>query len=389
MSNQISIAIDGNEANVSHRVGSNIYAFQILMALEELTRSDAEVTVTVLLAEPPVMDLPAQRVGWDYRVVSPRPLWTQLALPIHLYFHRYDVFFTPGHYAPRLSAVPYVSSVMDLAFLKFPEQFKPRDEVQLRQWTKYSVAKAKKVIVISQATKRDVMEYYHRRDQDVVVAYPAVTAEVLRNSLTPKTVLRKFGVAQPYLLYVGTLQPRKNIVRLVQAFEKLDEVAQKTKSSTLINKTAVTSLVLAGKVGWLADDIKTAIETSPVKDRIIVTGYVSDEEKKILYQQATALVLVGLYEGFGLPPLEAMQVGTLPIVSNTTSLPEVVGQAGLLVDPLDPDAIAVSLLQALAMSAKDRARYRKEARQQLKKFNWLESGRLILQTLKEVASHGS
>lgn len=385
MSKRITIAIDGNEANVANRVGSNTYAFEIITALELLTRADASVKVTVLLAESPLEDLPKQRPGWYYRLVGPKPLWTQFGLPMHLFFHRYDVLYTPGHYAPRLSPVPYVSSVMDLAYLVFPEQFRAKDLIQLRNWTSYSVKAARKVIAISQATKKDIMKHYQRLAQDIVVAYPAVTT--LKKEKTQKhidQVVKQFGLKQPYIVYVGTFQPRKNLLRLIEAFEKLCLDSSNSRSQS--NRAGSASLVLAGKVGWLADDILERIKTSPVKERIIMTGYVSEEEKQILYQHAHAAVLIGIYEGFGIPPLEAMQAGTVPVVANTTSLPEVVGRAGILVNPYEIDSIAGGLEKALNLKAKERAGYRKEARTQLKKFDWLESADTILKTLKEVAT---
>jgi hypothetical protein len=171
------IAIDGNEANIKNRVGSNVYAFEVLWALERMTRTRADIEITILVSTKPIQDLPQTRAGWNYQVIQPQPLWTQFALPIHLFVHRsrYDVFFTPGHYAPRLSSLPYVSSVMDVAYLKFPEQFQDKDVIQLKDWTGYSVRHAHKVVAISQSTKADVVKYYKRKPQDVVVAYPSIS----------------------------------------------------------------------------------------------------------------------------------------------------------------------------------------------------------------------
>jgi glycosyltransferase involved in cell wall biosynthesis len=386
MSLTINIAIDGNEANVANRVGSNVYAFQILHAMEELTRFDAQLDFTVLLAEPPESDFPVERQGWHYQVVGPKPIWTQIALPIHLYFHSYDVLFSPGHYAPRLSKVPYVSSVMDLAFLYFPEQFRVKDVIQLRDWTKYSVKHAAKVVAISQATKNDVIKQYHRQPDDVVIAYPAIATRFDVPTVTAtKTVLKKFSLAEPYFLYVGTLQPRKNLIRLIEAYERLIDQPNFARSKQITK--GLPDLVIAGKVGWMADDLLARVAASPVTQRIKMLGYVTDDEKTVLYQQATALVLIGLYEGFGMPPLEAMQAGTLPVVSNSSSLPEVVGSAGILVDPENVDSIADGLRTVVSLSAKQRAQYRKEARLQLRLFDWQTSAQTILTTLLQVAKH--
>lgn len=388
------IALDGNEANVANRVGSNVYAYEILKQVEVLTRkavADTTIQVTVLSAEPPIKDLPKARPGWQYQILSPRPLWTQWALPVHLFLHRhrYDVLFTPGHYAPRLASIPYVSSVMDLAYLEYPEQFKSRDLLQLTHWTAYSVKHAQKIVAISEFTKECIVKQYHRSPGDVVVAYPAVTPPKKEpTSLRKATILKKYSIKKPFILYVGTIQPRKNLITLIEAFES----AQRSLASGQVKKirgrrqsASELQLVIAGKIGWLAEETVQRIKDSPFFEDIILTGYISEDVKQVLLKEAAASVLVGFYEGFGIPPLEAMQVGTLPIVSNTTSLPEVVGQGGILVDPTSHHSIADGIKKALQLTATGRAKYRREMRKQLKKFDWGESAQKILSTLIEVA----
>ncbi|MDH5533804.1 MAG: glycosyltransferase, partial [Candidatus Pacebacteria bacterium] len=276
----VKIAIDGNEANVSNRVGSNVYAFEIIKSLHTLVRNK-QVKVTILLSSPPIDELPKENKKWKYKVVTPQKFWTQWALPIHLFLNsdKYDVFYTPGHYAPRLSSIPYVSSIMDLAFLDYEKQFKKKDFIQLKKWTKYSVKNAKKVIAISEATKEDVISKYGKNRQDVVVAYPAVN--YTKQKIAPihvKKILNKFKIDQPFILYVGTIQPRKNLIKLIESFEKVSRrlpVGKRKKIKTL-------QLVIAGKIGWLADDLLQRVEDSPYKNQIILTGFVTDFEKNVL-----------------------------------------------------------------------------------------------------------
>lgn len=375
------LAIDGNEANVGQRVGSNVYAYEVLKSLEKLFQTTPEVKVTVLLSHAPQTDLPKMRTGWRYRVVGPRPLWTQFGLPLHLFFHQreYDLFFTPGHYAPRISSVPYISSVMDLAFLHFPEQFKPKDTLQLTNWTAYSVQNAAKVITISEFSKQDIVKQYQFKPENIVVAYPASSSPVkpLLHSRA-QALLKKHGISDDFFVYVGTLQPRKNLIRLIEAFEAFCRNSDHKKSKT--------QLVIAGKIGWLANDIVERIKNSPVSKRIIMTGFVSEQFKALLYERSIATLQVGLYEGFGIPPLEAMQYGSLPIVANTSSLPEVVAEAGLLVDPASYQDIAKAMTKVSSMKHKDKAQFRKKARQQLKKFSWEHTATTIWQTMKQVIS---
>jgi glycosyltransferase involved in cell wall biosynthesis len=288
---------------------------------------------------------------------------------------------------------------MDLAFLEFPTQFLKKDVFQLREWTAYSVKRARKVVAISTFTKKQVMRVYHKQVKDVIVIPPAVEPVVTVSASDRSSALERLGATQPFLLYVGTLQPRKNIRRLVEAYEYLRTHGEGTTllrsegrgRSAKVGRlrkelSQVFQLVIAGKPGWLSDAILERIEVSPFRSDIVVTGFVNDLEKAALLSSAAAVVQVGLYEGFGIPPLEALQYGVIPVVANTTSLPEVVGKAGILVDPLDVKSIARGCAEALSLSAKDRAGMLKAGREQLKRYTWEKAGNTLIEVLKKVAS---
>jgi len=391
---KLRIAIDGNEANITQRVGSNAYAFEILNALEKITAARSEIEVTVLLTQKPHNEMPPARPGWQYYTFGPSALWTQIALPIHLFTHRkeYDIFYTPGHYAPRISSVPYVSSVMDLAFLYSPKQFRRKDFLQLKEWTRYSVKHAKRIITISEHTKQDLVKNYHLKPQKVVVAYPAIDHEALPKWKDKERLetFKKYHVQEPYVLYVGTLQPRKNLICLVEAFEELVSQPQppvKERGHYSFfgpDKLQSLQLVIVGKKGWLAESLLEKIARSPLKNRIILTGFVSEKEKAIFYKNSLCTVLIGLYEGFGIPALEAMAFGSIPVVSGTTSLPEVVGEAGVRVDPKSTAEVARAIKRIIELPAKERGQLLKNGRLQLKKFSWEHSAQTILDTLEEV-----
>lgn len=392
---QIHIAIDGREANITNRVGSNVYAFEIISHIEKLLQNNPSVTVTVLLASEPISELPKERDRWKYVHFGPQKFWTQWALPIHLFQHqnKYDILFTPGHYAPRLSPVPYISSVMDTAYLDFPDHFTRSDTLKLTKWTKYSVKNAKKVIAISRYTKEQVIQKYAKHPHDVVIAYPS--ASVTHEKVT-KTDLKKFykkhTITEPYFLFVGTLQPRKNIEKLIEAFEIFNRMnagralRRKYKSVPLKRDNAKVKLVLAGKIGWLSEPITKRITQSPISEKIITTGFITQKEKQMLYSNAVASILIGLHEGFGIPPLESLYYNTVPIVSNTTSLPEVVGDAGLLADPQSPQMIADQMWQALTMTTKEKRKFKIAARKQIKKFNWQKSAEIVLNAVLQTAT---
>ncbi len=397
------IAVDGNEANVANRVGSNVYAGEIIRELEIITRTRPDISITVLLTQPALPHLPAARTGWEYLVVSPPKLWTQWALPIHLFWRKadYDVLFCPGHYAPRFSSIPYVSSVMDLAFLKYPDDFKKSDQLQLASWTEYSVKRAHAVVAISEFTKKEVCKIYNKPKNDVIVAYPSVSLETKPNWKRYERFMRKHQVTGPYILTVGTLQPRKNLIRLIEAFENiateqftspaLPNPIKKSRSirSALVgkkNQDHSIKLVIAGKVGWLADEILQKIAQSPYRDRIVMTGFVPDDIKQPLYQQAICTAMVSPYEGFGIPALEALSCGGIALAANSSSLPEVVGEAGIMVNPLNVGSIANGLLQAATLSARDRTRLMRTGKQQAATFSWKASAERILAALESVAS---
>lgn len=383
------ICIDGNEANVKNRVGSNIYAYKVLCELEKLTFNKKKLSVTVLLRDKPLSDMPKARDGWQYQTFGPKKLWTQLALPFHLYFHRYtyDLFFSPGHYAPFVCPIPSVVAVMDTAYLDFPDHFKPQDLFQLKHWTRIAVKNSCKVIAISKATKKSVIKHYHKAPGEVVVAYPGIeklSKTAVLNKTRSKSILRKFKITEPFILFVGTLQPRKNISTLVESFEIFTRmVAGRTLKKTAKSKSKPpeVKLVLAGKIGWLAEESLDRIANSPLSKSIIQTGFISETEKTNLYHQAVATVLLGRGEGFGLPPLESLACGTPTVVARDSSLPEVVGEIGFQVKQDNPEETAKALYKIYKFTAREKARYRKLAIEHSENFTWSATSEIILKTL--------
>lgn len=392
MSATIRVAIDGNEANTSERVGSNVYAFEILNAMAARVK-DRRMEATVLLSAPPLPHWPAETAFWHYQVVKPARYWTQWAEPLYLKQHTqaFDVFFTPSHYAPRACPIPYISSVMDTAYLTYPSEFRLKDRLQLSEWTAYSVKNAKRVVVISRFTKRCVAQAYKRAEKDIIVAYPGLTPLAKkRDSAQKKAYLQSKKITDPYFLYVGTIQPRKRLTVVIEAFEALCSqlVAANSRYRSKKSRTVdrLPMLVLAGRVGWLAAPVVQRAKQSIFKDSIKLLGYISDEEKTALMQEAKGLILIGRHEGFGIPPLEAMQAGTIPIVARTGSLPEVVGSAGLLVAADDSLQLMNKMKLVLEQSPRERALWLAKGRAQCKQFSWESSADLILDELEHVVS---
>lgn len=368
------IGIDGNEANTTKRVGIGQFAYQVL---HELYRQNITNQYHIYLSSPPLADLPRPSTSWQYRVFGPARFWTQWRLPLDLYFAKVkpDVFFSPSHYSPRFSPVPTVCSVMDLGYLKYPTQFTKKDLLQLTHWTRYSLKQASKIITISKFTKHEILAHYSVPEAKIVVAPLAPSPAPKQPLGSAKQVLAKFGISSPYFLYLGTLKPTKNIPHLIHSFA----LFLKRQS----NKAPNYQLVIAGKKGWLFQEIFAVVQTLHLTKQVLFTDFVSEEEKYCLLANAQALVVPSLYEGFGIPVLEAMQAGTPVIASNISSLPEIVGNAGLLVDPTNTQELALAL-QSLT-SPNTRKQYIKLGFLQAKHFSWSKTASIILSTLHSAA----
>lgn len=374
------IGIDGNEANVEKRVGIGQYAFELLKQFEEFRIQNLE--FRIYLKNKQRKDLPKEREGWWYRIVRPKKLWTQVGLPLDLYLHkpRPDVFFTPTHYAPRFSPVPTAISIMDLSYEFYPQLFKKSDLYQLKNWTAYSARKAKKIFTISKASKDDIIKVYNASEDKVVVTYPGIKKSSIRElsdkaqSSNMSEIKNKFGISEKYILFVGTLQPRKNVVRLIEAFAR---ILKEAKDKNL-------ELVLVGKRGWLYEEILEAPKKFNIEENVKILEFVNDEDLQLLYKNAICFVLPSLYEGFGLPVLEAMVNGCPVITSNVSSLPEAGGDAALYFDPKNVDDM-VKKISPLLNNEKLRKEMIEKGYKQAKKFTWEKTAKETLSVLEELA----
>jgi glycosyltransferase involved in cell wall biosynthesis len=309
-------------------------------------------------------------------------LWTQWRLPLDLYAHRPkpDVFFSPTHYAPRFSPVPTVVSVMDLSFLYFPELFNKADLYQLRSWTEYSVKQAARVLTISNSSRNDIIKEYKVPAEKVVTIYPGIkeTLSLEAHVYGMNQLKAKYHISDNYILFVGTLQPRKNIVRLIKAFSKV------LKSKVESHKANDLQLIIVGKKGWLYEDILAAPYKYGVTESVKFLEGVTDAELGLFYKHAQCYVLPSLYEGFGLPVLEAMKYDCPVITSNVSSLPEAGGDAALYVDPENVDDIAAKIKHLISNETLRKELIAK-GRKQVAKFSWEKTAKETLEVLEQVA----
>ena len=265
-----------------------------------------------------------------------RRIWKYLPIPYHALFpNRADIsvffnFIVP----PRLEGY-VITTIHDLTYLRYPETMKASNLEHLKQGMLYSINRSDRIITVSEFSKRELQELLAVPSEKIDIVYNAPS---LIDEITDYSVIsKKYKIQFPYILFVGTIEPRKNISRLLRAFDRL-------KSMYHIPH----QLVLAGGRGWMDTEIfQTAQEVRYSKD-IVFTGYVSNAEKNALYRAASVFVFPSIYEGFGIPPLEAMACGCPVVCADVASIPEVVGDAAELVDPFMEESIAQGIWRVLS-----------------------------------------
>ena len=363
----IKIGIDGNEANVSEKVGVSVYTFNILKYFSKI--ASKEIQFVVFLKNQTQSNLPKENKYFKYNVVPGKFLWSQIFLPFALYFNKnIDVFFSPAHYLPRFCPVPQVVTIHDLAYLYFPDDFTKKDLWQLINWTNLSIKKATQIIAVSKTTKKDIVKNYQINENKISVVYNGFEKQDQRSNIKNQSDSLKIKNKEKFILFVGTIQPRKNLSVLIDAFSEF----------ALTNKDF--KLIIVGKKGWLYNDIFEKVKIMKLKDKIIFAGHVDDNELVGYYKNAFCLVLPSLYEGFGIPVLEAMSYGCPVISSFTSALPEVGGDASLYFDPKNSGDLLEKLREL-----KDNKELRKElilkGRQRIKNFSWEKCGRETLDVI--------
>jgi glycosyltransferase involved in cell wall biosynthesis len=310
-----------------------------------------------------------------------RVLWTpshhrfeRLAMSAELWPYPLDVFHSPDFIPPRKLRAPTVITVHDLAFLLYPRFLTPAAARYYGQIDPASRSAAH-IIAVSQSTKRDVTRLLGVPEDKVTVIYEAAhsSSRPLDRAAAKRHVQSKYGIEGDFCLFVSTIEPRKNLPTLIAAYSKLLQ-AYKIQAR----------LVVAGHKGWLTTEVDAAIEKFKLQEAVCFLGSVPTDELDYLYNAARVFALPSFYEGFGLTPLEAMARGTPVVVSNVSSLPEVVGDAGLLIDPNDVEAWAVALYRVLT----DDALHQELSAKGLKRaalFSWERAARETLSVYRKVS----
>jgi glycosyltransferase involved in cell wall biosynthesis len=365
-STHMRIAIDATESFWPQLTGTGVYTRQLLRQFQALSVPEQFVVLGIRAA-----NIDTSFISRDFlrllRSPRYRTVWSQVRLPLHLLANRYDLLHVPGHKLPAFCPCRSVATILDLAVLRFPETFRPLHRQRLLWFTRNAARRADRLIAISESTKRDLCEQFGTPAEKIDVVHLGVDHEVFHADVSPATR------PVPYVLSVGTLQPRKNYVMLIRAFNRLCE-----------GRCKEIELLIAGQRGWMYEEIEAEAKKSPFASRIHLLGYVSDEMLPPLYTCATLVAMPSLYEGFGLPLLEAMACGAPVIASNVSSFPEVAGDAAMLLDPNEPDAWAEAMRELLGNKEKRRElRQRAIARAQL--FSWEQTAERTLEVYRKAA----
>lgn len=301
---------------------------------------------------------------WLYR------LWyrARLPLPVQLVTGPLDLFHSPDFVLPPVSGgIPTLLTVHDLSFVHYPETFTPSLVNYLTRVVPRSVRRATHVLADSDATKADLMSLWDVPEAKVTVLYSGVHDRFrpVQDEAAIRTMRQRYGLGHaPYILAVGTIQPRKNYRLLIQAFARMAHHWPH-------------KLVIAGGKGWLFDEILAEVAAHDLDERVHFPGFIDEADLPALYSEATLLVFPSLYEGFGLPIVEAMACGVPVLASDTSSLPEVVGDAGLLISPHDVDQWTHTI-HRLLLDAPQRARMVAQGAIQAHQFTWRKAARSLL-----------
>ncbi len=343
-----------------------------------LARIDRDGDYTLFFTPPVASETPPLDVDHMRRVVvRPRNPLVRLPLtfPLMLARERIDVVHVQ-YVAPPLCPSRVVVSVHDIAYERYPHFFPPSVVAQFRVCVPLAVRHSAAVLTLSEFSRRDIVRRYGVPEDKIVVAPCAAdpSFQPIHDWERLAMVRARYETGEGYILCVGNLQPRKNLKTLIDAYIRL-------------RRGDVTRhrLVLVGRQAWLHDDIFAAARASGYADDLVFTGYVPQDDLVALYNAADLFVYPSIFEGFGLPPLEAMACGTPVVTSNTSALPETVGEAALTVDPLDADALARAMAMVLRHDAA-RARFAALGPRRASAFSWEATARIVLGVYRAAGS---
>lgn len=297
-------------------------------------------------------------------------LWTQAVLPFQLEKDKIDIFHSPETMIPIFGNTPSIATVNDLISFLFPAGHDLKARLAANFYPPV-FRKAKRLIAISENTSMDIQNRFGISTGKISVVPISYDEDLFKPVEDPSGVLRKYDVKQPYILFVGVLSPRKNVGRLIEAF------------GIILKRGVDINLVIAGPFGWQCKSVFDTVNNLGFSERIKFTGPVDSSDLPAIYSGASIFVFPSLYEGFGIPVLEAMACGTPVITSNVSSLPEVAGDAALLIDPHSSTDLADAICRLI--SDRDMANLLKtKGFERIKKYSWMRTAEETLKIYRDV-----
>lgn len=308
-----------------------------------------------------------------------RRVWNYVPIKYNWLFNdKSDIYHFFNFIVPPRIKGKVITTIHDMTYELYPETMDKRNLKRIKNDIQYSVNRADKIITVSESSKKDIINFLSVDESKIEVVYNGVEYDRFNKSYSEdeKSKIRvKYNLPENYILYMGTLEPRKNIESIIEAFSLFK------KENILSNKN--TKLVIAGKKGWLFESIFNLVDKLNIKDEVIFTDYIAENDKSIIYNMASLFVFPSLYEGFGIPVLEAMASSIPVITSNVSSLPEVAGDAAILVEPKDIQSIAKYIGEILGDEELSENLVGK-GHKQAKKFTWESSAEKLVNIYRDL-----
>lgn len=351
------------------KTGTHVYAYELLRAI----RKSFDDRLTCLAA--PGFGGGKNRSVKLLRIISDA-VWIQAVLPYRLRQVHADLLFAPSFLVPSVSPIPSVVAILDTMYLVHPEHYDVLWRLWLQAFVPMAVQRAAAIVTISHSSKNDIVKYYHVDPAKINVTHLGVDSKFRQIADQDQLleVRARYGLDRPYILFVGALERMKNVPRLLEAFSLLREAGLCPRHN----------LVLLGPTGKGADEIRRTMARLSLADHVAFLGYVPKEDLPRLYNAADLLVLPSLYEGFGLPIVEAMACGTPIVASNTSSIPEVAADAALLFDPTDSSSLAKQIHRALS-DVDLRQELIAAGLRRARQFTWESAARRTMEVCRSVA----
>lgn len=369
------IGVDGSRAFTLLRTGTENYSYQLLKALAKIDRVNQYIVYTRgSITSTIVEDIVKWPNNFKFQVINWPRLWTQGGLALQTFKDKIDVLFIPAHTLPviRKPGLKTVVTVHDLGSEYLPSMHQLKQRVYLGLMQKYQLKGVTKIIAVSYATKMDLVKRIGIDPKKVSVVYEGYDQQIfkpVKSDTQVNSLILCFQEKASYFFFVGTIQPRKNLGRVIEAFNKLDKKD--------------VSLIIAGQRGWLSDEIYALAKRLGIEDRVKFLGYVPDEKLPALYSGAIALIFPSLFEGFGLPILEAQACGCPVITSNVSSMPEVAGKGAIYVNPTSIEDIIRGMRQ-IGEIREIRGELIKAGFDNIKRFSWEKCARETLEVLENI-----